>query len=81
MTSPDEKLRFNAVDAEAERLGYRIAVDLVPHTEPQRYSAFAHRLVGEQTSVGSLLCSRASAIEAAEDGLEVLRTQVADQPS
>jgi hypothetical protein len=77
MSDLDTKLRFNVVNSEAERLGYRIGVDLVPDQRPPIYMAFAHARVEGQATFGRFLCSRSSSIEAAEDGLEILRDVIA----
>jgi len=76
MSDLNTRLRFNAVNDEATQFGYRIGVDLMPNTRPRVYRAYAHHHQNEP-SLGQFLCNGASALEAAEHGVEILREVVA----
>jgi hypothetical protein len=73
---------LNVVNEEAKRLGgYRIAVEmLLPNRRTPAYRVFAYR--GDSDSAGRFLCGSTSPpVEAAEEGLEILRAVVeGDKP-
>jgi hypothetical protein len=73
MSDVETKLRLNTVNHEAKRLGYRIAVELLlPVQRTKAYRVFAYPDDGD--SAGRFLCGSTSApVDAAEEGLAVLR--------
>jgi hypothetical protein len=66
-----ERERITAANAEALRFGYRIEVEF--DDNKTTYLAMAYRLGGGSRSRS--LCRRATALEALEVGVEMLRSQ------
>jgi hypothetical protein len=69
MADLEIRLRIRAANDEARRLGYRIQPTFDPNSG---HTAIAHLLDAETTEGGHFLCRRSSALEALEDGVEVL---------
>jgi hypothetical protein len=74
------KLEFSieAARAEADRLGYLIAVDETPHMPaPLTHVAHAHPVVEEgEGSLGLFLCYGSSVADAVKAGLEIISGHV-----
>jgi hypothetical protein len=71
MSDLDERERITAANAVALRSGYRVEVEL--DDNKTTYLAMAYALAGD--SKHRHLCRRATALEAVEDGVEMLRSQ------
>jgi hypothetical protein len=71
MSDLDERARFTAAEAEALRLGYRIEVEL--DDDKTTHLAMAHTLASG--SRPRPICRRATALEAIEAAVEMLRSQ------
>ena len=63
------RLRITAANDEARRLGYRIQAEFEPNSGT--HTAFAY-LLDAETEAGHFLCRRSSALEALEEGVEIL---------
>jgi hypothetical protein len=75
MSNPDVKLRQNAANAKANHLGYRIEVDFL--LASRLHAAYAVSNAGD-TGRRFLCSSHAGALEALEEGAEILRGVVED---